>query len=112
MKDTDKVTLTLGQLKRLVQESKINEVRQSREDPDFCVIQWKDVIDFMKWYPKTKEDLEEMAEDSSDDVDRFLDEFDFPENGEYAEDALQTIAKELLKGKTIAMLRREYKGDI
>jgi len=108
MKDTDKVTLTIGQLKKLIKESKTKKlIKEFKETEDgFEIITYNDILDYLDGF--SVDDLKEIYTDAELDVDRFLDNFFFPENGENVENALKVMASLLLKGKTIDQLRKLY----
>lgn len=75
---------------------------------------WSDIFDYLERYEDSPEDLKEIAEDPDIDADRFFDYYGMLENGMHVAGALQHIAELLLKGKTIAQLRKSkyYQGEL
>jgi len=67
MKDTDKVTLTLGQIKRLVVESKKQKLDESIKE--FNGITISDLRKLVKYLTSLKDEAEWAVEDANDFLD-------------------------------------------
>lgn len=70
------------------------------------VLTYGDILDYLDGLSSAE--LSEIQDDPELDVDRFMDNFEFPVNGEYVEDAMREMAGKLLSGATIATLRKRY----
>lgn len=110
MKNTDKITLTIGQLKRLIKESKFKKVlKEFHETDKGDILTYNDILDYLEGLSVT--DLMDIGDY---DVDRFMDNFVSPINGAKVDDAMFKMAELLIRGggrnldRTMQQLRRQY----
>jgi hypothetical protein len=101
-----KKEITFNQLKKMVSESAYVYDRN---------IRYKDILDALADFGGSKEDLEEMVnEDPDTTLDWFADYVSVSgvaDNYMHIGAAAQEMARLLLKGRTIASLRKEYGDD-
>ena len=83
MKDTDKVTLTLGQLKRLVNESYLDDlpIRGEAKDENKPEVELQDILDKIVDYSKL----------ASASIDLSMDDKKSPTSGDIFKDAVQAV---------------------
>lgn len=101
MKNIDKITLTIGQLKRLIKEAK-----SSFNDPYYDVefITYNHVLDALK-----DEDIEDVIVNYGEDLADYLQDFyTFASNQYNLQKAILKMAKLIARGNTIQSLRKLF----
>lgn len=113
MKNTDKVTLTVGQIKKLIKEAKsprqaFDEIHAGLMDEyeDAQYITYNDIFDELEGIDEAE--LEELFNDNEAVdliADHIMDSFPMAENGDLLNDAILEVAEYLLSGLSIQKMR-------